>query len=149
MKSFIALGAIVAGGAVATRFLSPVRRRHLSARVSRRMLQRMEHFMASLPDNAPPKLIASVLPRLRDQNDQIVAMLREQNQLPPRAPAGSNRSLAIDCPPVRSSLQAFCRTTETSARGGLHPEGQGHPAAPQDSGLKFVVHVDDDCPMAR
>jgi hypothetical protein len=41
----------------------------------------MEHMMASLPDNSPPKLVMSVLPRLRDQNDQIIAMLREQNAL--------------------------------------------------------------------
>jgi hypothetical protein len=45
------------------------------------MLQRMERMMASLPEDAPPKLIMSVLPRLRDQNDQIIAMLREQNEL--------------------------------------------------------------------
>jgi hypothetical protein len=45
------------------------------------MRQRMAHMMASLPEDAPPKLIMSVLPRLRDQNDQIIAMLREQNAL--------------------------------------------------------------------
>jgi hypothetical protein len=41
----------------------------------------MEHMMASLPEGSPPKLIMSVLPRLRDQNDQMIAMLREQNEL--------------------------------------------------------------------
>jgi hypothetical protein len=45
------------------------------------MLQRMEHMMASLPENSPPKLIVSVLPRLRDQNEQMIAMLRDQNEL--------------------------------------------------------------------
>ncbi|HEX6533460.1 MAG TPA: hypothetical protein VF041_02615 [Gemmatimonadaceae bacterium] len=49
--------------------------------MSRRIRQRMERAMASLPDDAPPKLVMSVLPRLRDQNDQIIAMLREQNEL--------------------------------------------------------------------
>jgi hypothetical protein len=41
----------------------------------------MEHMMASLPESSPPKLVMSVLPRLRDQNDQIITMLREQNAL--------------------------------------------------------------------
>jgi hypothetical protein len=41
----------------------------------------MEHMMASLPETSPPKLVMSVLPLLRDQNDQIIAMLREQNAL--------------------------------------------------------------------
>ena len=45
------------------------------------MFQRMEHMMASLPEGSPPKLIMSVLPRLRDQNDQIITLLREQNEL--------------------------------------------------------------------
>ncbi len=80
MKRFIALGAAVVGGVIVFRSLSPVRRR-LTAAISRRMLQRMEQMMASLPDDAPPKLIMTILPRLRDQNDQIIAMLREQNEL--------------------------------------------------------------------
>jgi hypothetical protein len=41
----------------------------------------MEHVMASLPESSPPKLVMSVLPRLREQNDQIIAMLQEQNAL--------------------------------------------------------------------
>ena len=41
----------------------------------------MEQMMASMPEDAPPKLIMSVLPRLRDQNDEMIAMLREQNEL--------------------------------------------------------------------
>ena len=47
----------------------------------RRMLQRMEQMMASLPEDSPPKLVMSVLPRVRDQNEQIIALLREQNEL--------------------------------------------------------------------
>jgi hypothetical protein len=37
--------------------------------------------MASLTEGAPPKLVMSVLPRLQAQNDEIIAMLREQNEL--------------------------------------------------------------------
>lgn len=81
MKKLIAIGAGVVGGVVALRSLSPGLKRRLSDGVSRRMVQRMEHLMAILPEDAPPKLVMSVLPRLRDQNDQIIAMLREQNEL--------------------------------------------------------------------
>jgi hypothetical protein len=80
MKRLLALGAIVVGGVIAFRSLPRVPRRRLVAAVNRRMLRRMEHMMASLPENSPPKLIMSVLPRLRDQNDDIIAMLRDQNQ---------------------------------------------------------------------
>lgn len=81
MRRPIALGAAVAGGVIAVRALSPGSRRRLTAAVSRRIRQRMEQMMANLPDDAPPKLVMAVLPRLREQNDQIIAMLREQNAL--------------------------------------------------------------------
>jgi hypothetical protein len=45
------------------------------------MAKHMERMMARLPDNAPPKLVVSILPRLKAQNDQIIALLREQNEL--------------------------------------------------------------------
>lgn len=80
MNRFIALGAAVIG-VIAIRSLSREPRRRLGSALSHRMLRHMEHMMASLPDSSPPKLVMSVLPRLRDQNDQIIAMLREQNVL--------------------------------------------------------------------
>lgn len=80
MNRFIALGAAVIGGVIAFQ-LSQVPRRRLGAAISRRMLRHMEHMMVSLPESSPPKLVMSVLPRLRDQNDQIIAMLQEQNAL--------------------------------------------------------------------
>lgn len=81
MRRSTALAVAVIGGAVAITWLSPVRRHRLAAAMRRRMLRRMERMMASLPEDAPPKLVMSVLPRLRDQNDQIIAMLQEQNEL--------------------------------------------------------------------
>ena len=81
MRRSIALGATVVGGVIALRSLSPAPRRRLTSAVSRRIRQRMERRMANLPEDAPPKLVMSVLPRLRDQNDQIISMLREQNEL--------------------------------------------------------------------
>lgn len=81
MNRFIALGAIAIGGAIAFRFLSRAPRHRIGAALKRRMLGHMQHMMESLPESAPPKLIMTVLPRLREQNDQIIAMLREQNTL--------------------------------------------------------------------
>lgn len=80
MNRVIALGAAVVGGAIALQ-LPKRRRRRVGAAINRRMVQHMEHMMARLPENSPPKLITSVLPQLRDQNDQVIAMLREQNAL--------------------------------------------------------------------
>jgi hypothetical protein len=79
MKKVIVLGAVALIGMVALQVLPPKRRRRLGARLKRRMTQRMEHMMAGLPEGSPPKLIMSILPQLRDQNEEIIAMLREQN----------------------------------------------------------------------
>lgn len=81
MHRLLAVGAAVAGGVIAVALLTRAPRRRLGATVRRRMLQRMERMMASLPEDSPPRLVMSVLPRLRDQNDEIIAMLREQNEL--------------------------------------------------------------------
>ena len=80
MNRFIALGAVVVGGAIAFQ-LTKVRRRRLAAAINRRMLRHMEQMMASLPESSPPKMVTSLLPRLRDQNDRIISMLQEQTAL--------------------------------------------------------------------
>ncbi|WP_146140205.1 hypothetical protein [Alsobacter soli] len=49
--------------------------------LARHMLDHMERMMASLPENAPPKLVMSILPKLQAQNETIIALLREQNEL--------------------------------------------------------------------
>jgi hypothetical protein len=49
--------------------------------MKRRMAEHMERMMARLPENAPPRLVVSILPRLQAQNEQIIALLREQNEL--------------------------------------------------------------------
>ena len=80
MKRLITLGAAAIAGAMAFR-LSQGARQRLAADFHRRMLRHIEQMMASLPDSSPPKLVMSVLPRLRDQNDQIIAMLQQQIDL--------------------------------------------------------------------
>jgi hypothetical protein len=81
MKKLIALGLATVGGMIAFWCLSRQFRSRLTAVVRNRMIGGMEHMMASLPEGAPPKLVMSILPRLQAQNDQIIAMLREQNEL--------------------------------------------------------------------
>lgn len=80
MKRFIALGAIVLGGAIAYQVLARKPRRQVgSAAVRERVLKWMERMMAALPESSPPRVVMSVLPRLREQNDEILRMLRERH----------------------------------------------------------------------
>ena len=81
MKRLIAFGVIVVGGVIALQALARAKRGQLTATLRGGMLKRMERMMASLPEGSPPKLVMSILPQLRDQNDQIIKMLREQNEL--------------------------------------------------------------------
>ena len=81
MKTPIALGLAVVGGVIAFRSLPRESRDRLTAMVGHWMTKGFKNMMASLPEGAPPKLVMSVLPKLQAQNDQIIAMLREQNQL--------------------------------------------------------------------
>ena len=48
------------------------------AAMQRKMMKRM---MDMMPEDSPPKVVASILPRLKEQNDQILALLKEQNDL--------------------------------------------------------------------
>jgi hypothetical protein len=45
----------------------------------------LARMIEGLPTDSPPKLVMSILPRLREQNDDIIALLREQNELLRRA----------------------------------------------------------------
>jgi len=81
MKKLIALGAIALGGAIAFQVLARESRRPIASAIRERMLKRMERAMAGLPEGSPPRLVMSVLPRVREQNDEILRMLREQNDL--------------------------------------------------------------------
>jgi type II secretory pathway component PulJ len=81
MRTLIALVAATVGGVIAFRFLPRESRDRLTSGVKHRMIKGMEQMMASLPEDAPPKLVMSILPKVKAQNDQIIAMLREQNEL--------------------------------------------------------------------
>jgi type II secretory pathway component PulJ len=81
MKTAAALALTAIAGVIAFRFLPHSSRDRLASSLRHRMLRRMEHMMTSLPEGAPPKLVMSILPRLKAQNDQIIALLREQSEL--------------------------------------------------------------------
>jgi hypothetical protein len=81
MKRGFILGAVTAASVIAYRCLPQASRDRLAAAIKDRMMKRCERMMASLPEEAPPKLIMSILPKLQAQNDQIIALLREQNEL--------------------------------------------------------------------
>ncbi len=81
MKKLIGLGLVALGAALAVKYVPQPSRSDIRGAVGRRILKRMEHVMASLPDDAPPKLVMSVLPRLQAQNEEIIALLRAQNEL--------------------------------------------------------------------
>lgn len=81
MNRLVLLGAATVGGLIAYRCLSPEMRHRLTSTVRHRMMKHMEKMMASLPEDAPPKLVMSILPKLREQNDHIIALLQEQNDL--------------------------------------------------------------------
>lgn len=85
MTKLFALGIATVGGVIVLRSV-PRESRHRASRavgdwMTKKMLNHMGRMMASLPEGAPPKLIASILPKLRQQNEEIIAMLREQNEL--------------------------------------------------------------------
>jgi hypothetical protein len=81
MNKFIALGLVGLGGVIAFRFLPQELRPRPTVALRRWIVKHMEQLMLSLPANAPPKLVMSILPNLQAQNEEIIAMLREQNEL--------------------------------------------------------------------
>ena len=90
MRRLVALGAVVGGGLIAARRLLSSEGRDLGRR-PRAMAQRMmARMIEGLPPDSPPKLVMSILPRLQEQNDEIIALLREQNELLRRGRPGES-----------------------------------------------------------
>ncbi len=81
MKKLFALGLVTFGGVIVLRFLPQELRTRPAAAVRRWIAKHMEQMMVSLPANAPPKLVMSILPKLQTQHEQIIALLQEQNEL--------------------------------------------------------------------
>lgn len=89
MKKFVAFFLAIAGAAIGYRLLPPESRDRLGAAAQRSMSRHFARMMARLPDDAPPKLVISILPKLQEQNDQIIAMLKEQKQFLQRQRRGA------------------------------------------------------------
>jgi len=84
VKRLLLVSGILVGGAVASRILPEKRREPMSrfaAKVRERLKSHMGRMLEEMPEDSPPRLVMSTLPRLAEQNDQILALLREQNAL--------------------------------------------------------------------
>lgn len=84
MNRLMLVSGILVGGAVASRILSENQRdpiSRLAATMRERLKSHMGRMMEEMPEDSPPRLVKSMLPRLMEQNDQILELLREQNAL--------------------------------------------------------------------
>ena len=85
MKKLVCLTAFFAGGAIAARrLLSPERRERISqlpTTMRGRAMERMARMMEEMPEDFPPKFFMSAMRRLQEQNEELLALMREQNAL--------------------------------------------------------------------
>ncbi len=85
MKPFLPFATGLIGGALAYRWFQQPERREPVERfrrsVAERMTKHMERVFEAMPEDSPPKLIVSTLPRLEEQNEEVLTLLREQNEL--------------------------------------------------------------------
>jgi hypothetical protein len=85
MKRLVFLTALGVGGAVALRRLvSPERRERISqlpTAMRGRAMERMARMMEEMPEDFPPKVFMSTMRRLQEQNEELLALMREQNDL--------------------------------------------------------------------
>ena len=80
MKPFLVIIAVAGTAVLVGQQLSAQNqpRRNGFAGMRHKMMKRM---MAAMPEDSPPKLIMSILPRLKEQSEQILALLEEQRDL--------------------------------------------------------------------
>lgn len=83
-KRMLLLLAILGGGAAVSQILSvnqSQRLRSIAAKVKEGLHTRMGRMLENMPEDSPPRLIMSTLPRLTEQNTEILSLLRKQNDL--------------------------------------------------------------------
>lgn len=82
MKKLWLVPGILAGGVASARVLSqrPLGHR-LKAMIQKRLRAHMQRMLETMPEDSPPRLVMSVLPRLEEQNDEILALLRRHDVL--------------------------------------------------------------------
>ncbi len=82
MKKLLFLTATAFGTAVLIRRLVPGERRaQLREDLVQMPATMMEKCMDVMPEDSPPKVMTSGIRRMQEQNDELVALLREQNKL--------------------------------------------------------------------
>ena len=82
MKKVLFLTATVFVTAAAVRRLVPAERRaQLRESLVQMPATMMEQCMDAMPEDSPPKVMTSGIRRMQEQNDELVALFREQNEL--------------------------------------------------------------------
>ena len=82
MRRLVPIAAAIVGGVITARWLLASRGHGQGCQPEGTMMRRMmQRMMDHMPPDSPPKLIMSILPELRKQNHEIIALLREQNEL--------------------------------------------------------------------
>ena len=82
MKGLLFVTAIALGTVVAVRRLVPAERRtQLRESLAQMPATMMERCMESMPEDSPPKVMMSAMRRFEEQNDELLALSREQNKL--------------------------------------------------------------------
>ena len=78
MKKLLVLMAILLGGAYVVRGLLTDERRERLAGVPATL---MERGMKMMPEDSPPMVMMSSLRRIQEQNEELLALQKEQNEL--------------------------------------------------------------------
>jgi hypothetical protein len=74
--------ALVVGIAAVVRRLAPAERRsEFRDSLAQAPGAMIEHCMAMMPEDSPPKVMVSSFRRFEEQNDELVRLLRSQNRL--------------------------------------------------------------------
>jgi hypothetical protein len=82
MKKSLLLMTVLLGSAAALRQLVPAERRaRLLESLFQMPMSMMEQCMESLPEDSPPKTMMSGLRRIEEQNEELLALSREQEEL--------------------------------------------------------------------
>ncbi len=96
MTKVLLLTAVLVGGVMAARRLLTAERREGLSRLPATM---MERCMELMPEDSPPKVMTSGLRRMQEQNEELIALLREQNDL-------LRERLPVEKAPPRARRQA-------------------------------------------
>ena len=78
MKKLLVLMAILLGGVFAVRGLLAGERQEQLGRLPATL---MERGMKMMPEDSPPMVMMAGLRRLQEQNEELLALQREQNEL--------------------------------------------------------------------